>query len=37
MLSLYKNFRNPTIPIDLQLKLFDAMVEKWGYENTKCT
>ena len=41
--SLYKNWRNQAIPTDLQLKLFDAMVEPislygceiWGFENLK--
>ena len=39
--SLYKQIRNINIPIDLQLKLFDALVypiltysaEIWGFEN----
>ena len=41
--SLYKSIRNQAIPLDLQLKMFDAMVEPillygceiWGYENLK--
>jgi hypothetical protein len=41
--SIYKSIRNQYIPIDLQLKHFDAMVEPillygseiWGYENIK--
>ena len=40
---MYKSIRNQYIPIDLQLKLIDAMVEPillygseiWGYENIK--
>jgi len=43
LFSIYKSIRNQYIPIDLQLKLFDAMVEPillygseiWGYENIK--
>ena len=43
LFSIYKNIRNQNIPIDIQLKLFDAMVEPillygseiWGYENGK--
>ena len=43
LFSIYKSIRNQNIPIDIQLKLFDAMVEPillygseiWGYENTK--
>ncbi len=39
--SLYKQIRNINIPIDLQLKLFDALVypiftnsaDIWGFEN----
>ena len=40
---LYRKLRNISIPIDLQLKLFDTLIlpiltygcEIWGYENTK--
>jgi hypothetical protein len=40
---LYRKLRNISIPIDLQLKLFDILIfpiltygcEIWGYENTK--
>ena len=40
---LYRKLRNISIPIDLQLKLFDTLIlliltygcEVWGYENTK--
>ena len=43
LFSIYKSIRNQNIPIDLQLKIFDAMVERillygseiWGYENIK--
>jgi hypothetical protein len=43
LFSIYKNIRNQNIPIDLQLKIVDAMVEPillycseiWGYENIK--
>jgi hypothetical protein len=43
LFSIYKSIRNQYIPIDLQLKPFDAMVEPillygseiWGYENIK--
>ena len=43
LFSIYKSIRNQNIPIDLQLKIFDAMVEPillygseiWGYENIK--
>ena len=43
LFSIYKNIRNQAIPIDLQLKLFDSMVEPillygsevWGFENIK--
>ena len=43
LFSINKSIRNDYIPIDLQLKLFDAMVEPillygseiWGYENIK--
>ena len=43
LFSIYKSIRNQYIPIDLQLKLCDAMVEPillyrseiWGYENIK--
>jgi hypothetical protein len=39
---LYRKLRNISIPIDLQLKLFDTLIfpiltygcEIWGYENT---
>ena len=39
---LYRKLRNISIPIDLQLKLFDTLIlpiitygcEVWGYENT---
>jgi hypothetical protein len=41
LFSIYNSIRNKYIPVDLQLKLFDAMVEPilaygseiWGYEN----
>ena len=41
LFSIYKNIRNQNIPIDLQLKIVDAIVEPillygseiWGYEN----
>ena len=41
--SIYKLIRNESIPIDLQLKMFDSMIEPillygsevWGYENLK--
>ena len=40
---LYRKLRNISIPIDLQLKLFDTLTlpiltygcEVWGYKNTK--
>jgi hypothetical protein len=37
---LHRKLRNISIPIDLQLKLFDTLIlpiltEIWGYENTK--
>ena len=40
---LYRKLRNISIPIDLQLKLFDTLIlliltygcEVWDYENTK--
>ena len=40
---IYKLVRNESIPIDLQLKMFDSMIEPillygsevWGYENLK--
>jgi hypothetical protein len=40
---VYRKLRNISIPIDLQLKLFDTIIlliltygcEVWGYENTK--
>ena len=40
---IYKTIRNESIPVDLQLKLFDSMIEPillygsevWGYENLK--
>ena len=40
---IYKLVRNESIPIDLQLKMFDSMIdsillygsEVWGYENLK--
>jgi hypothetical protein len=40
---LHRELRNISIPIDLQLKLFDKLIfpiltygcEIWGYENTK--
>jgi len=43
LFSIYKSIRNQYIPVDLQLKLFDATVEPillygseiWGYENIK--
>ena len=43
MYCLFKLIRNEIIPFDIQLKLFDAMVEPillygseiWGYENVK--
>ena len=43
LFSIYRNIRNQSIPIDLQLKLFDSMVEPillygseiWGFENLK--
>ena len=42
LFSTYKRIRNQPIPIDLQLKLFDSIVEPillygsevWGFENT---
>jgi hypothetical protein len=40
---IYKTIKNESIPVDLQLKLFDSMIEPillyssevWGYENLK--
>ena len=44
LFSVYKRIRNQPIPIDLQLKLFDSIVEPillygsevWGFENLLC-
>ena len=41
MFAIYKKIRNQNVPIDVQLKLFDSLVEPvllygskvWGYEN----
>ena len=41
MYALYKKIKNISIPVDLQLKLFDSLVapvllyasEIWGFEN----
>ena len=43
MFCVYKLIRNESIPVDIQLKLFDSMIEPillygseiWGYENLK--
>ena len=41
LFAIYKKIRNQNVPIDVQLKLFDSLVEPillygskvWGYEN----